>query len=247
MRNLFHSVVFIWLVLFPLRILVFGAVERRFAAQPFNPRAVLAMDLFTTVFFAGVTLQIAVWLTEHLGLRLPAPNRIDQLPEALRVVLYLVVADFGHYWIHRIAHTPLLWRIHRWHHSPSHMSWAAGNRDTLLDASFVNLAYLLPLPLLGPIGGKTALLLLLISIFKNDWMHLNVRWRLPLLEGWLITPRDHHIHHSSDPSHLNRNFGILLSVWDRLFGTFFHPDQAPGPLAFGNGEQVSTVRLVAGL
>jgi len=246
-KDFYHSVPFIWLVLFPLRIVILGAIERRFAAYPFNARAVLAMDLFTTIFYAGVTFQLATLLSQRIGYEPPVPQTIDELPVAARVALYLVVADFGHYWVHRLAHTPLLWRIHRWHHSPTHISWAAGNRDTLLDSILVNLAYIFAWPLLGTVSHRVEVFLLLIVMIKNDWMHLNVGWRLSVLEGWLITPRDHHLHHSSDPAHLNRNFGVLLSVWDRLFGTFLDPDRAPARLKFGNGEQVSRLRLVSGL
>lgn len=237
----------IYLLLFPLRLLGCWLLERRYLAHPFQVRDVLARDLATMLFYVVVTYPIAGYLSNRFGVALPVPPTTDEIPLLVRLALYLIVADFLHYWIHRLTHQPLLWRLHKWHHSPTHMSWTAGMRTTFLDATLVNLAYVFAWPLLGSISYRLQMLLLIFMILKNDWMHLNVNWRLPWLERWLVTPRFHHIHHSDDVAHFNRNFSPLFSVWDRMFGTHVDPDTVAAPLKFGIGEQVPMTRLVIGV
>lgn len=236
------------IMLFPVRLVGLLWLENRFGAYHHRVRDVIVRDLVTILFFALVTFPIAQYVSNKIGVRAPvAREAIDSLPVVARVLLYVVVADFGHYWLHRLMHQPLLWPIHRWHHSPSHMSWSAGARETIPDAILVNLAYVFAWPLLGTTTHRLEIFLLVFVMLKNDWMHLNVRWRLPWLEWLIVTPRYHHIHHSVDAAHHNCNIGILLTIWDRLFGTYVDPEKVGGPLKFGTGEPVSAPRLIAGL
>jgi sterol desaturase/sphingolipid hydroxylase (fatty acid hydroxylase superfamily) len=102
------------------------------------------------------------------------------------VALYLIVADLGHYWIHRLMHSAFFWRIHKWHHSPAHMSWAAGVRATFFRCHDSESGLCVRVAPAGhdfvsvPMRGQ--LLLLMFVVLKNDWMH-NVRCRLPTLPG----------------------------------------------------------------
>lgn len=81
----------------------------------------------------------------------------------------------------------------------------------------------------------------------NDWMHMNVTWRSNWLEWIVVTPRYHHVHHSDHPAHVNANFGVTFSIWDRLFGTYIDPEEFTTPITFGIGERVPLMRLVAGV
>jgi sterol desaturase/sphingolipid hydroxylase (fatty acid hydroxylase superfamily) len=71
------------------------------------------------------------------------------VPLVLRVLCYLVVADFGHYWIHRLMHHERVWRIHKWHHAPDYMYWLMGVRTTLPQQVLVNLPYIFAYPFLA--------------------------------------------------------------------------------------------------
>jgi sterol desaturase/sphingolipid hydroxylase (fatty acid hydroxylase superfamily) len=246
-KDFLASAAGIYIVLFPFRLLGCTLVERWFTAHRFVLRKVIALDLATTLFLVLVTLPLANKVISLLGVHAAVPDIIQSLPLAARVVLYLVLADFGHYWIHRLMHHRFLWSIHKWHHSPTHMSWAAGNRESLIDAILVNSAYAFFWPILGPVPAWLGALLLVFAILKNDWMHLNVRWSLPWLESLVVTPRYHHIHHSAEPAHFNSNFAIVFSIWDRLFGTYQPPRVEQDSLRFGTGERTPLVRLVTGL
>ena len=62
-----------------------------------------------------------------------------------------------------------------------------------------------------------------------------------------VTPRYHHIHHSKAAAHQTANLGALLTIWDRLFGTYYSPDNVKEESSFGLTERVSAARLVSGL
>ncbi|MGE0765259.1 MAG: sterol desaturase family protein [Hyphomicrobiaceae bacterium] len=234
-------------LLLPLRLVGLSLIERYSPAHESRFREQILFDLAAMLFYVAITYPIAEHAVRLIGVSAPIPSTINSLPYAVRILLYLIVADFGHYWLHRLMHHPLLWPVHRWHHSPTHMSWSAGARESIPDAIIVNLAYMFAWPLLGHVGPTTAGLLLIFVMFKNDWMHLNVNWRLPWLEWLIVTPRYHHIHHSDDQRHHSKNLAILFSFWDRLFGTYIDPDRIDSKLRFGTGEKVSTPRMIIGV
>jgi sterol desaturase/sphingolipid hydroxylase (fatty acid hydroxylase superfamily) len=149
--------------------------------------------------------------------------------------------------VHRALHLPSLWRFHKWHHSPTHMSWLAGNRETLVDRVLVTFPYLHLWPLLEGAPGPAVKALIVFSLLKNDWMHLNVTWRLPWLERIFITPRAHHLHHSADPAHFTKNLSPVFSLWDRLFRTWLNPEKTTRALSFGIGEDLHPARLITGV
>jgi len=85
------------------------------------------------------------------------------------------------------------------------------------------------------------------EVARNHWMHMNVSWRSNWLELVLVTPRYHHIHHSSDAALHDGNYGGLFTFWDRMFGTYVDPD-ATVPRQFGTGEKRrDTVLLMIGI
>ncbi len=149
--------------------------------------------------------------------------------------------------MHRLWHTTWLWRIHRWHHSPSTLYWLAGVRASFPQAVLANLPFVLALPLLQPVPPVFFILYGYTMVLTNNWMHMNVKWRSRWLERMIVTPRYHHLHHSNDPALSGRNFGVLLTVWDRLFGTHADPDLADTNGSYGIPESVHPVRLAIGI
>jgi sterol desaturase/sphingolipid hydroxylase (fatty acid hydroxylase superfamily) len=109
--------------------------------------------------------------------------------------------------------------------------------------------YILASPILEPAPWWIYTALAILSYITVDWMHLNVSWGGRRLEWFIVTPRFHHIHHSSDPSLYNLNMGNMFTIWDRLFGTFIDPDKlANTKISFGiDDESPSRVRLIVGV
>lgn len=79
----------------------------------------------------------------------PFPAGVSRLPLWLRVSLYFVLADLGHYWVHRLHNTEYFWRMHKWHHAPTYLYWLGGVRATLPQQFMVNIPYALALPFFG--------------------------------------------------------------------------------------------------
>jgi sterol desaturase/sphingolipid hydroxylase (fatty acid hydroxylase superfamily) len=235
-----------------LLILITGApfffFERRFAARELEYRRVLWRDLGALVTVVVVGAIAGALLVELMALGgvqgIPIPTT-EALPPWLSAPLAIVGADFALYWVHRAIHCRPFWRIHRWHHAPRHMYWLAGVRTSLLQGVLYSFFPLVFVALGVPpafIAGYA-----LFATVANHWMHANLGFKARWLEAVFVTPRIHHIHHSTDPRHHGRNFGGLFSIWDRMFGTFVDPDDLTAPLQFGIPEKVSTPRFVVGV
>jgi sterol desaturase/sphingolipid hydroxylase (fatty acid hydroxylase superfamily) len=231
-----------------VQVVVFGWIEWRWGARRIEWRKVLLADLVSVAFLGLVTQRVAAYLNVWTNVRGPWPAAIATWPFALRLLLFFLVADFAAYWMHRLVHIGLLWRVHRWHHSPTHMYWLAGSRTSILQQTLFNLPYIFASPILGVSPWWVVNGLFVFYTLANGWMHMNVRWQMRGVDWILVTPRSHHIHHSKDPQHHGSNFGVVLSVWDRLFGTFRSPrDIDPETLRFGIGERVPIAKLAVGL
>ncbi len=152
--------------------------------------------------------------------------RLFDLGTGWPVWLMLFVADdFCYYWFHRFHHeVRLLWAAHVNHHSSRFF-----NLSTALRQSWTT-------PITGPIfwvpmalvGFHPAMILTAqaVSLIYQFWIHTEFIGRLGPLEWVLNTPSHHRVHHGANVEYLDRNYGGILIVWDRLFGSF-EPERAP--------------------
>ncbi len=234
-------------LLFLGRAVFFTTLEFMRPARTVSYLPVIGRDLIAYVAFRSAVLPMTMYLNGIVPGYHGVPPNIAHWPLALRVVLYFILADFGHYWVHRLTHTRYFWRVHRWHHTPTYMYWLGGVRTTIPEYVMVNTPYVLAYSFLylSPWWMGTAVAV--TSILQNDWMHMNVSWRSKRLEWIFVTPRYHHVHHSDNPQYYMTNMGSLLTVWDRLFGTYVDPDKVGTALSFGTGEKVNPVRVVLGV
>ena len=147
----------------------------------------------------------------------------EQWPMALQVVLGLVIAEFGLYLAHRLAHEYLsLWRFHALHHSVERLWVINTGRFHIIDSLFKIALGQIPLYLLGAplpvflwIGAVTAVIGLLT--------HCNIDVRTGPLDWILSTPRLHRWHHSKLLAEGNTNYGENLVIWDQILGTYYNP------------------------
>ncbi len=229
------------------RAIFFTTLELLRPARRVPHRAVVRNDLVALFAYVYLIFPLAGYLNHLVQGPHPYPATIAHLPLPVRIALYLIVADFGHYWVHRLVHTQYLWRVHKWHHSPTYMYWLGGVRATVPQQFLVNIPYILAYPLLDISPWWLAVVIVVVNAVLNDWMHMNVAWRSSWLEWIFVTPRYHHIHHSDDPRHFLANFGNLFTVWDRLFGTHIDPDTVRTEISFGIGAKENPLRLVLGV
>jgi sterol desaturase/sphingolipid hydroxylase (fatty acid hydroxylase superfamily) len=187
-------------------------------------RDALLLDVAAFFFYQFVVVYWASVLRGHIPLSFKPTHWLLSIPLPLRVGVYYVIGDFSGYWMHRLTHTKYLWRVHHFHHSTTQMWWLAGVRCTIWQQTLSNLPYILWAPLVFDAPREVFTALLFMNILTNHWMHMNFMWRSNWLEYLFVTPRSHHIHHSAAPEHYNSNYGVVFSIWDRLFRTWHNPD-----------------------
>lgn len=163
---------------------------------------------------------------------------ISDLRLGLRVLLTLLVSEFGAYWGHRASHrVPFLWRFHAIHHSATTVDWLTSARGHPFDLIFTRMCGLTLVAAIGlarPETGQAPMALLIASVFAIVWgffIHANLHWRLGWLEQVIATPAFHRWHHTND-RHRDHNYASTLPIYDRLFGTYYLPANAAPP-AFG--------------
>ncbi len=132
----------------------------------------------------------------------------------------VLLVDSMYYWEHRLGHeVNVLWALyHSVHHSAEHYDQTIGARISFVDFFFSPLIFL-PVVALGfhPVLVLAALGLILAW---QQWLHTERIGRMPWLDPWLNTPSNHRVHHGSNPQYLDRNYGGVLMLWDRAFGTY---------------------------
>lgn len=173
-------------------------------------------------------------------------NFAQTTPAAI-VALFLAV-EFTYYWQHRFSHGfRWMWATHAVHHSPTKLNMTAAVRLGWTGNISGNFLFFLPLAWLGfhPLGIVAALGANLLYQF---FIHTELPLRLGPLEWVLNTPAHHRVHHAINTICLDKNFGGVLIVFDRLFGTFA---TAPGsePLRYGIADTAHTnnpVRILFG-
>lgn len=136
------------------------------------------------------------------------------------VPLLFVGIEFFYYWHHRAAHKiRWLWATHAVHHSSRHFNLSAAYRLGWTGWLSGNAIFFMPLCWLGfhPIAVAIGLSLNLVYQF---WIHTELIPKLGVLEWVLNTPSHHRVHHASNREYLDRNYGGVLIVFDRLFGSF---------------------------
>jgi len=160
-------------------------------------------------------------------------------PLALQVVLALLVAEFGLYWAHRLAHEwPVAWRWHAVHHSVTRLWVVNTGRFHFLD-SLWKTAFALTLGLVAGAPKDVVLWVLAITTYVGFLTHCNVDMRCGWLNWVVNTPELHRWHHSRNPEEGNSNYGENLVFWDILFGTRYLPPRRP-PVNIGCDDIVPT-------
>ena len=141
------------------------------------------------------------------------------------VVVFLLV-DFGQYWMHRASHrVSILWACHLVHHSSEELNYTVALRNSSLHGLFL---WVVPLPLaVAGVPWQVFAVCYGLNVAYQFWLHTRVIGRLGWLEEVLNTPSHHRVHHGQDAEYLDRNYGGVLIVWDRMFGTYAEEGREP--------------------
>lgn len=139
---------------------------------------------------------------------------------AVQYIIGFISIDFYAYWSHRWAHKyNVLWNKHVIHHSSEEYNLPVALRQTISDFVQVYTFLLIPAAIFS-IPTDVLALLAVVMLFGGFWYHTQLIDKMGFLEHIIVTPSHHRIHHAVNPAYIDKNFGGILIIWDKLFGTF---------------------------
>lgn len=152
----------------------------------------------------------------------------DAWPAAVTVVAAFLLSDFLN-WSHHLVrhHVKVFWHFHVIHHSQRQMNLFTDLRVHSVEYLIAQSIMFIPLFMI-PLSHPTIMGYGAVMMWYTRLIHANVRTSFGPLKHVLVTPQYHRVHHSIELRHRDRNFGVILTVWDRLFGTMYpHFDEYP--------------------
>lgn len=134
-------------------------------------------------------------------------------------ILLFLLQDFAFYWEHRIDHTSrFFWAVHVTHHSSEKYNLTTGFRSSVFQPMY-RFLYFVPIALLG-FKGMDIMFVYAATQIYGILVHTQYVKKMGFLESFLVTPSHHRVHHASNIKYLDKNMGMVLIIWDKLFGTF---------------------------
>ncbi len=215
-------------------LLLFGALEYRWPWRPepgwrhksVNLGMIVLGNIGTRLAVPISLVEVAILVRRHgLGLL-----HLVSLPGILTVIVGVVLLDLLIYGQHMAFHyIPVLWRLHRVHHTDPSLDVTTGVRFHPLEIIVSTLIKGAAIFLLGIMPLAVAVFEVVLNV-SSVFNHANLR--LPgflerLLRLFIVTPGMHRVHHSAVSGELNHNFGFNFSWWDRLFRTYLGRSRAP--------------------
>ncbi len=219
----------VFLALMALELAV-GWVRRRHTyhfADAVSSISVGVLSQTSAVFTRLLRIGIYTALFEHLALW-----RNDGFWTSLHGgLLALVFYDFCYYWLHRLGHeVAVLWAAHAVHHQSQDYNLSTALRQTS-SGSLLGWIFFVPMALAG-VPPLVFIIVGLVDLLYQFWVHTEHVGRLGWFDRWFCSPSNHRVHHAVNDPYLDKNYGGILVLWDRLFGTF--KDENPGePCVYG--------------
>ncbi len=194
------------------------------------------LGLLAGNFIIGILTKSSIFLL-YLYLyqfKLIAVNEL--LPLWASWIATFVVIDFVYYWYHRFSHrVRFMWAVHMNHHSSEEMNFTVALRQ-----AWFGPITKVPFFILMPLVGFDPVITAIAGVASTLWGVIgHTQWigRLGILEYIFITPSSHRVHHGSNECYIDKNYGNLLIVWDRLFGTYAEEIET---VKFGIRDNVKT-------
>ena len=179
----------------------------------------------------GITLALHFYLFQFKLFNLP-----ELVPTWALWALTFIVIDLVFYIYHRISHrVNFLWAIHMSHHSSEEMNFAVSFRQ-----AWFGPVSKLPFFMIMPLIGFDPTIIAVAGVISTLWGivgHTQIIGKLGPLELIFNTPSHHRVHHGSNSQYIDKNYGNLLIIWDRIFGTF-EPEKEP--VKYGLVRNVNT-------
>jgi sterol desaturase/sphingolipid hydroxylase (fatty acid hydroxylase superfamily) len=212
--------------------LCIGALTRRplYSTRDTLANLVLYAGYFAlNVMWAHGIFACYAWASRHAILHVTVGGwHVGQAGLAWEWIALVILEDLCFYWFHRASHRiRILWASHVTHHSSQHFNLSVAFRQSWLP--FLGVVFWLPLALIG-FDPLMIMSVQVVSLFYQELLHTQLAPSFGPLEWIFNTPRHHAVHHGSNPSYLDKNYGGVLIIWDRMFGTFARRRE---PIRFG--------------
>lgn len=212
---------------------------RRYRSRELTKQSGLEMlanlsALVPNILVGGLVTAFVIWLFSAASALAPW-----HFPVTIWTVLAaIILVDFVYYIDHRIGHrVRLMWAFsHSVHHSSPLFNQTTALRISFVDG-FISPWYYTSVILVGfdPLLVAAAFG---FNLAYQQWIHTEVIGKLGLFDRWFNSPSNHRVHHGSQPHYLDKNYGGLLMVWDRMFGTYQAEQE---PVIFGLTEPINSV------
>ena len=214
-----------------LLVLLVWFLERKYPAIPqqkflsigfFQDGLWYGMHLLFKVIFYGIWIKFlhGLYQTYFSFLTVTGAAQWDHWH---RAILAILLVDFLAWLHHLIRHkVGLFWRFHMVHHSQSKMNLFTDARVHPVDSLIAKTLVFIPLFMFENAFPAMLAFATFLSCYTKFY-HANIRMNFGLLRYVLVTPQSHRVHHSFDASHQDKNFGVFLCIWDRIFHTHFDP------------------------
>jgi len=224
-------------VFFALMLIEFGVAHAR------GRRAYRINDTLGSL-SAGVTSQITEIATKLVVIGIYAfcfeHLRVTTLPVDAwwTWLLGLLLYDFLYYWHHRMGHeVGILWASHVVHHSSEEFNLSTALRQTST-RFLLGWIFYLPMAVLG-FPMIVFIVVGLIDLLYQYWIHTEQVGKLGWFDRVFASPSNHRVHHAVNDKYLDRNYGGILILWDRMFGTFIDEDDNE-PCVYGTRSRLGT-------
>ncbi|TXH71423.1 MAG: sterol desaturase family protein [Lysobacteraceae bacterium] len=175
------------------------------------------------VFAKVLTIGIYAWVVDRIAVfALPA--------DSIWVwVSGLLLYDFCYYWLHRCGHeVGVLWAAHAVHHQSERFNLSTALRQTS-SGVLLGWVFYLPMAVLGyPV--EVFAVVAVIDLLYQYWIHTELVPRLGWFDRVFASPSNHRVHHAVNEVYLDKNYGGILILWDRLFDSFIEEDPAEPPV-----------------
>ena len=225
-----------FLLILPLIVITASLIEagvmhwRQPGSYDWRAFGVSLLDLLvrqtTRILLPGVIASpVALWVWEHRLMTIP-------LDGVVAVAVLFIGQEFCYYWYHRASHrVRLMWCTHAVHHSPNQLTLAAAYRLGWTAFFSGAIYFFMPLMLLG-FTPKVVIACLFVNLLYQFWLHATWIPKLGPLEFIFNTPSAHRVHHAANLNYLDANYGGVLVVFDRLFGTYVE-ESSEEPCRYG--------------
>jgi sterol desaturase/sphingolipid hydroxylase (fatty acid hydroxylase superfamily) len=221
-----YPILFVWVLFFAVETLLPRDDQR------ISLRSRLKTLAFWLVYIPCIMISTQLFLLvwTPLGVKPLIPSLSAGLPRPVGAIVGAVAAayvgDFFYYWCHRAQHR-WFWRFHAVHHSVREMSGAAAYHH--VSEGFIKLAlYTAPLAFFTQDPFAMPVLGWLLAL-QGYYLHSPTKVHFGPLGRFLADNRFHRIHHSMEPGHFDKNFGVFTTLWDVLFGTAYFPAAGEWP------------------